>query len=184
MFKSYFSFKVQYHQIFRVEITGDMTENKQVVEHFYSCFQKLDWKGMQDCYGGDVIFYDPVFQNLDGDEVRAMWKMLCLQARDLRIEYSSITLDEDYGTCKWEARYTFSKTGRKVHNRVKAHFKFSNGKIVEHMDAFDIYRWSRQALGIKGFLFGWASAFKNTISRNARAGLKRFMEREKEAINK
>ena len=50
--------------------------------------------------------------------------------------------------------YTFNQTNRKVHNKISAIFIIENGLIVEHIDEFNLYNWSKQAIGIKGFLLG------------------------------
>lgn len=155
-----------------------MHSNKQLIEKFYSSFQKLDWRGMQECYHEDVIFYDPVFEDLDATKAKAMWKMLCLQAKDLKLNFFEVKADEEYGSCQWKATYTFSKTGRKVVNRIKAHFKFHEGKIIEHMDDFDLYSWSRQAFGAGGWVLGWSSYLKNKIRSAAKASLDKFVKQD------
>lgn len=124
-----------------------MNEEEQIIKIFYACFQKLDWRGMLACYREDVVFYDPVFENLDGKEVRAMWEMLLKNAKDLDLGCSNIRSSGDgYGSCDWIATYTFSQTGRKVINKGKAHFKFQDGKIAEHQDVFDWWMWSRRRM--------------------------------------
>jgi len=62
-----------------------MNQNEQLIKKFYDCFGKRDWKGMLDCYHEEIFFYDPVFQNLEGAEVRAMWEMLLRNAKDLQV---------------------------------------------------------------------------------------------------
>lgn len=154
-----------------------MNSNKNLVERFYDSFSKLDADSMNDCYAAHPIFNDPAFGVLQGDEVRAMWKMLCKNARDFSLSYSNIQLlDEEYATCDWVATYTFSKTGRKVVNRIKAHMRIQEGKITEHSDLFDIWKWSSQALGLPGKLLGWSGYMKNKIRYNAKKGLMKFME--------
>lgn len=155
-----------------------MHSNKQLIDEFYSSFQRLDWRGMQECYHEDVIFYDPVFEDLNARQVKAMWKMLCLQAKDFKLDFFEVKADAEYGSCKWKATYTFSKTNRKVVNRVKAHFKFHEDKIIEHMDDFDLYVWSRQAFGASGWALGWSSFLKNKIRVTAKASLENFMRHE------
>jgi ketosteroid isomerase-like protein len=152
-----------------------MHPNRQLIQKFYSSFQKLDWRGMQECYDDQVIFYDPVFEDLDAIRVKAMWKMLCQQARDFSLQFYKEEANDEYGSCQWKATYTFSKTGRKVVNRVKSHFKFHEGKIIEHMDDFDLYGWSRQAFGAGGWALGWSSYLKNKIRKTAKSNLDRFM---------
>ena len=51
--------------------------------------------------------------------------MLCKNAKDFSLTFSNIQLlDEEYATCNWVATYTFSKTGRKVVNNIKAFMSF------------------------------------------------------------
>jgi len=85
-------------------------------------------------------------------------------------------LDDEYATCNWTARYTFSKTGRKVVNYIKAHMRLKYGIIIEHSDAFKLSNWAAQALGFKGVLFGWTGFMKRKIQLNARKNLIKFIE--------
>lgn len=157
-----------------------MTNNEQLINNFYSSFQKLDHKGMNACYSGDIVFSDPVFGLLRGEKVRSMWEMLCTNAKDFTLNYGNIQhLDDEYSTCDWVATYTFSKTGKKVVNRIKANMRFANGKIIEHSDAFSLHKWSSQALGFSGWLLGWNSFFQGKIKNGARRNLLRFMEGKK-----
>ena len=150
--------------------------NEALIHRFYTAFQQRDYKTMQDCYSKDPVFNDQVFGLIEGPQVFAMWEMLCKNAKDFSLEFSNIKLlDEEYATCNWTARYTFSKTGRKVVNRIKAHLRIQEGKITEHTDEFDIWKWSRQALGLPGLLLGWSGFMKNRIRLNARKNLERFM---------
>ena len=151
--------------------------NEETIQRFYTAFEKLDYKTMQDCYSQDIIFNDAVFGVLQGDEARAMWEMLCKQATKFSLTFSDIRfLDEEYATCNWTASYTFSKTGRPVVNYVKAHMRIQDNKITEHTDQFSLYKWCRQALGIPGMLLGWSSLLQNKIRKQARGNLRKFIE--------
>jgi ketosteroid isomerase-like protein len=151
------------------------TENEQLVNDFYTAFQSLDYSFMQSCYSANPIFNDPVFGILQGNEVRSMWEMLCRNAKNFSLEFNSVNVDDEYCTCKWIARYTFSKTGRKVVNKVSTFIRVQNGKITEHTDEFDLYRWSRQALGLPGILLGWSGYLKNKIRHDAKKRLYEFI---------
>lgn len=154
-----------------------MTVNKQIIEKFYSAFQQLDYKTMQECYSNDIVFSDPVFLLLRGEEVKAMWEMLCRNARDFSLTYSDIELiDQEYATCNWTATYTFSATGNRVVNRIKAFMRFRDGRIIEHSDGFRLSTWAAQALGWKGVLFGWTGFMKRGIQKKARRNLAYFMQ--------
>jgi len=149
--------------------------NEHLIRQFYTCFQNRDWKGMQACYGDDAFFYDPVFLNLEGGEVRAMWEMLLRNAKDLQLSADRIISEDEYGSCHWKASYTFSTTGRPVVNKGKALMKIVGGKITEHQDQWSFWNWSRQALGLPGALLGWSNFLQRKVSRQARGNLDKFM---------
>ena len=155
-----------------------MNLNEELITRFYDAFHQLDYKTMQDCYHEEAVFFDPVFQDLNSTEVKMMWEMLCSQARDLKIQFAEVQADEEYGTCQWTASYTFTTTGRKVINRVKAHFKFRDGKIIEHTDDFNLWNWSRQALGLKGLLLGWSNFLQKKLNASADEKLLRFLNKK------
>ncbi len=166
-----------------------MTHAAQLpVKQFFDAFQQLDWKTMQQQYADDIVFYDPVFENLQGNEVRAMWHMLCTRSKDFSLTVEQMNVDPDpetgaggtefyYCTTDWKAEYIFSATGRKVINRVRSHMKIQDGLILEQTDAFNLYRWTRQAFGLKGWILGLTSLFRSKLRKNARQGLQLFMKR-------
>ncbi len=154
-----------------------MVTNTQLIEKFYTAFQQLDAARMNSCYSDDIVFFDPVFGLLKGEEANFMWEMLCKNASDFLLTYGNIvTLDEEYSTCDWVATYTFSKTGNKVVNKIKANMRFADGKIIEHSDAFSLHKWSKQAFGTLGVLIGWNSFFQNRIKRQAKQNLLKYMQ--------
>jgi hypothetical protein len=149
---------------------------EELIAKFYTAFQNKDWKTMQSCYHDDVVFSDPVFQNLRGNEAKAMWHMLVTAGKDLTMNFSKINADNKSGSCHWEAFYSFSRTGRNVHNVIDAKFKFKDGKIFRHTDTFNLWRWSGMALGIVGMLLGWCPLIKNRVRSLAQHNLRKFME--------
>jgi ketosteroid isomerase-like protein len=154
-----------------------MTDNKEVIRRFYTAFQQRDFTAMNECYSENIVFSDPVFLLLEGDQVRAMWEMLCKNAKDLSLTFSDIQLlDDEYATCRWTATYTFSKTGRKVVNNAKAYMRLKDGKITGHSDGFRLSTWLSQALGWKGVLLGWTGWMKRQVQANAKKALAGFME--------
>lgn len=156
-----------------------MHPNATTIETFYACFGKRDAEGMIACYAPDVEFSDPVFPRLVGEEAFSMWRMLAGRAADLRVEASGIDADDTSGRAHWEAYYTFSQTGGKVHNRIDATFVFRDGKIVRHTDRFDLRAWASMALGLKGKLLGWLPAVQNAIRANADKGLRAYIGKQR-----
>ena len=150
-------------------------DHSKLVRAFYTSFQNKDYKTMQSLYHPDATFSDPVFQNLTSGEVKAMWQMLIGAGKDLRILFSDIRCDGDQGSCHWEAFYTFSRTGKTVHNIIDTQFEFVDGAILRHRDHFNFWRWSRQAFGLTGLAIGWTPFFHNKVSQAASSGLQKFM---------
>ncbi|MGF1923141.1 MAG: nuclear transport factor 2 family protein [Bacteroidia bacterium] len=152
-----------------------MDSNEKLIIHFYTCFQNKDIKGMQDCYSENAVFNDAVFKNLNAKQVRAMWEMLIVKGKDLRLEFKDISAADNRANAHWDAFYTFSSTGRKVVNRIDASFEIRDGKIVKHYDNFSFYAWARQALGVTGVLLGWTSFLNKKVSAQAMKNLEGFM---------
>ncbi|CAG4899002.1 nuclear transport factor 2 family protein [Paraburkholderia gardini] len=145
--------------------------NAALIERFYQAFQQLDAETMSACYAEDVVFGDPVFGELRGSEAGDMWRMLTQRAQDFSVSFNQVDADETSGSAKWIARYMFTQSGRPVVNHVQSRFRFSGGLIVEQRDTFDLWGWTRQALGIKGTLLGWTPFVQGAIRNQARRGL-------------
>ena len=158
--------------------------NEDLIRRFYESFQRRDAEGMIACYHPDVAFSDPVFQGLRGGEARAMWRMLCERAKDFELTFDNVRADDAQGSAHWEARYTFSATGRRVHNVIDATFKLSGGKIIKHDDHFDLWRWARMALGPSGALLGWLPPMQGAVRGKARKGLDEFIASRGESATK
>lgn len=153
-----------------------MNENEAVINRFYTAFQQLNAAEMNACYSDDIAFYDPMFELLRGDQARAMWAMLCENAKDFSLKFAPPKDEgEGYYTTNWTATYTFSKTGRKVVNECKAYMKIENGKIIEHSDGWSLAKWSAQAIGPMGKLFGWAGLFRRKLKNGAKKSLMHYM---------
>lgn len=151
-----------------------MTANEKTIVKFYTAFTNADTTQMCECYHSNVQFRDPIFGLLKGNDVCQMWKMLIEKRKgDLKIEYFDVKADEYLGSASWIASYHFNKTNKKVINSISSKFHFKDGLIIKQNDDFDIWKWSKQALGIKGFLFGWTGFMQKTIQEQARMSLKK-----------
>lgn len=148
--------------------------NSAVITRFYQAFNRLDAEAMSACYTEDVVFSDPVFGVLKGRQAGDMWRMLTSRAKDFSLIFDNVRADGHTGGAHWVTTYLFSQTGNTVVNDIQARFVFRDGKICEHHDQFDVWRWSRQALGTKGLLLGWTPLVQNAIRAQAQKGLKAF----------
>lgn len=150
--------------------------NKEFIIHFYAALQTMNYVEMQKAYHPEAQFRDPIFGQLNCDEVKAMWQMLLTRGKNLQVAFSNIHATNTKGKCRWEAWYIFSKTGRHVHNVIRSSFEFKDGKIYRHRDTFSIWRWSRHALGVVGLFFGWSPWIQTKVKQTARENLQKFIE--------
>jgi ketosteroid isomerase-like protein len=151
-----------------------MHPNEELINNFYSAFAAGDHATMAGAYTDDATFSDPVFPNLSADEVRAMWRMFCTGGNEIKLNFSDVRADDKAGSAHWDAVYKFPKTGREVHNHINASFLFRDGKIVRHRDDFNLYAWTRMALGPMGTLLGWSPIVQGQVRKQAASQLRRF----------
>ena len=148
--------------------------NKDILDQFYSAFSMKDPERMLANYDEEVFFYDPVFGNLYGEQVRSMWRMLMKRGGDdLEISHRVLSVNDEGGQVEWTARYRFGPNKRPVMNRIIATLWIANGKIYQHEDHFDFWKWSRQALGVPGYLLGWTGYMRKKVRAMARRGLEK-----------
>jgi ketosteroid isomerase-like protein len=152
-------------------------DNAAVIRRLYGAMDAHDGEAMAECYAPDARFSDPVFPDLRGAEPGAMWRMLTERSDDLAVDLVEHGAEGDRGWARWIATYTFTQTGRPVRNDVRAAMHFRDGRIAEHHDSFDFYRWSRQALGAPGLLLGWTPVVRAAVRRRARESLDEFLAR-------
>lgn len=138
--------------------------NSDMIHRFYTAFSEGDAETMASCYHENIQFQDPVFGKISGTDPSNMWRMLIERANgNMDIKFTEVTADEEGGSAQWIARYPYGKKKRPVINFISASFKFKDGKIIEHTDHFDLWKWSRQALGLPGTLLGWTPFIQNKI---------------------
>lgn len=155
---------------------------EDLINKFYTAFNNVDADTMISCYHEDIIFEDPGFGVLHGERAKAMWQMLCASQKkggNFKVVVSNIKTNDSRGSAHWEAFYNFSKTGRKVHNKIDAQFEFKDGLIINHIDDFNLHKWASQAMGIKGMLFGCMGFFKTKLNKQTSYLLDKYIEEEK-----
>jgi hypothetical protein len=152
-----------------------MKLSHELIDTFYSAFQKKDSETMKGCYLSEATFKDEVFKNLNGYQAGKMWEMLLKNGKDMQMVYEITDDNVAFPKAKWTATYTFSKTGRKVVNVIYADFVIKEGKILTHTDTFDFHRWAKQAFGPMGVLLGWTGFFKTKIQKTVSQTLENYI---------
>ncbi|MDN3673552.1 nuclear transport factor 2 family protein [Flavobacterium branchiarum] len=156
-----------------------MNANESTISKFYTAFANADAVKMSECYHPKIQFRDPAFGLLIEDQVFKMWEMLLKKSKgNIKIEFSDIKADDFVGSASWIATYNFSKTNRNVVNHVFAEFQFQDGLIIKHTDTFDVWKWSKQAFGITGYLLGWTGFFQKKIQQQALLSLQKYQSKQ------
>jgi SnoaL-like domain len=162
-----------------------MHANHRLLNNFYASFARLDAEAMAACYAPDARFDDEAFSLRGHEEVAGMWRMLCAATRDKgadvwKLSFSGVEAGAISGKARWVADYRFSATGRLVHNVIDSRFEFNaDGLIQRQRDKFDLWAWSRQALGAPGLLLGWTPFLRRKIRAQAAANLEKYIARRK-----
>lgn len=151
-----------------------MKSNAKIITDFYTAFQNEDAEGMVQWYSDAITFEDPAFGSLSGIAAKNMWRMLCDNSKDLKVTFHVLAETGNTVTAHWEAIYTFSRTGRIVHNKVAATFTLEDGLIIDHRDHFNLWTWSQQALGTAGWLVGWSSSFRQKLQKQTQKLLSEY----------
>ena len=154
---------------------------ENLITKFYTAFKNLDAKGMAKYYHKNIVFNDPAFGTLKGDHARNMWRMLCdsQKGKEFIVTFSDVSVYENTGKAHWEAIYNFSKTGRKIHNKIEAEFEFKDGLIIKHTDTFNLHKWATQAFGFKGLAIGRTRYFKNKLQKQTNTLLDKYEAKQK-----
>jgi hypothetical protein len=152
--------------------------SQQTIEKLYAAFAALDAKAMAECYADDAVFEDEAFQLRGRHQIGGMWSMLIDAIKKHgRKEWKLEVRDITERSAHWEPTYRFSATGRLVRNIIDAEFEFdSQNRIKRQRDRFDFWRWSRQALGMPGWLLGWSGFLRNKVRRGAARQLEKYMK--------
>lgn len=156
----------------RSKITKMDQQNQDIINAFYTAFKNLEAEKMVSFYGDDIVFEYPAFGQLKGERAKNMWRMLIeiQQGKDFQVTFKKVTEN----TAHWEANYVFSQTNRKVHNIINAKFIIKEGKIVQHVDDFNLHKWAKQALGFKGAFLGGTKFFKKKLQAQTNRLLDKF----------
>lgn len=158
-----------------------MHPNEATIQRLYTAFAALDAHAMTACYAPAACFDDPGFRLNGRRQIAGMWHMLCDAARsnareDWQLNFKEVQANALSGQAQWEVQYQFSRTHRRVHNRVTSRFSFTpHGLIESQVDEFDLWRWSRQAIGLGGYVLGWTPFFRQQMRRQTHAALAQYM---------
>jgi ketosteroid isomerase-like protein len=160
-------------------MSADIAAHEAVIERLYRALGAGDGDTMSACYTEDATFEDPAFGRLEDGRGQAMWRMLTSRGGDVQVTLVDRRAGADgTATAHWLADYTFTETGRTVHNDVHASFVFRGGLIAAHRDRFDLRAWGAQALGPVPGLLGYTPLLALMLRRRTSATLAAYIAGE------
>jgi len=145
-------------------------DTREALVRFYDALARRDGETLSTMYADTATFRDPVF-HLQGKQIGLMWIGLMRRAKDFAVSYTIAQAGPGRGLVEWTARYLFGGR-RPVVNVILSEIEFEDGRIVRQTDRFDFRRWSAQAFGTPGKLFGRFGWFQRVVSRRAAGGLR------------
>lgn len=157
----------------------------ETLQKFSQHLSNLDADALVQLYHNDVIFEDPAFGRIKGERVKDMWRLLLGRKVETKLEINVIDVQSDglTGTASWEAKYLFNVTGRKVHNKITSTFELMDGLIIKQDDKFDLYKWSKQAMGMTGTIVGWTKFFQHNLQGKTEYMLDNFIAKKEEGVS-
>lgn len=152
-----------------------MSELPQVLLDYSNSFEKRNIKAMTACYTSDVIYFDPLFGYLDGEQVTAMWQLRLSDLDQFAIALEKIA---DEGDGYYKMKYSISyrkKDNRPVSMNVQVFFKLDQNRIVEQSEAFSVHALLKQERGMIGHLMGWNRMMQQARKNKARKELLKYL---------
>jgi len=158
-----------------------MHANALLLQRLFTGLNQHDHEVMAACYHLRATFTDIAFDLRGRKEIHAMWHMICApddRTSDIRATCNVVHADDLRGQVSLVDDYTFSSTGRRVHNVIDSNLRFEDGMIIQQHDVCDARAWAAMALpGVGGFLAG---RFRILRSFKAQQMLKNFVNKHSE----
>jgi len=76
--------------------------NSDLIKKFYDSFANGDAEGMVNCYDDNIVFSDPAFGELKGNDAKNMWRMLLSRSNDIKITFENVKADDKSGSANWK----------------------------------------------------------------------------------
>jgi ketosteroid isomerase-like protein len=132
-----------------------MHPNATVLHRLFTALNHDDHATMAACYHPEATFHDIAFDLRRRPRIHGMWHMIC-ERSDVKATFEIVRADDREGWVNLVDDYTFSDTGKPVHNIIESRFRFKDGLIIDHTDTCDPRAWATMALGDgpAGFLAG------------------------------
>ena len=150
--------------------------NADLLHRLFTGLSHHDHGEMASCYHQDAAFRDIAFDLIGKKQIHAMWHMI--SETDIRPTFHVVRADEERGVVKLVDDYTFTSTGKPVHNIIVSNFRFQGGRIIDHQDVCDARAWASMALG--GPVGFFAGRFRILRSFQARRLLRSFIAKHPE----
>lgn len=149
--------------------------NIEIIDLFFTAFGNLNDRDLNALYSDTIIYSDPLFGLLQGQQVKDKWEMVCKNMTEFRLTViKKEEIDHEYATCEWKAEYISVDSGGPIVFSSKSFMRFAEGKIIEHSEGFSLTKWVAQVYGIKGRFFGWLNFMKRKAQAECQERLEQY----------
>jgi len=163
-----------------------MHANAALLDKLFTALRAHKHETMATCYASDAQFHDIAFDREGVEEIHQMWRMICRDETDIKVEFEILEADDRVGRARLFEKYQFgasrrdNEKGVPVVNRIESRFEFEDGLIKRQDDDCDPKEWARQAMKghpIRAFLAG---RIRLVRSKGADKKLRTFLDENPE----
>lgn len=155
------------------------TSEHTVIHELFDALNNRDYKRMWKCYEPEAGFYDPAYEDLNYEEIKAMWHQICKRQTDLEAIITKVKqIDDDIITYRWRAEYTHAQYGSEMVNKIKGTVTLSErGLILNQTEKYNLWKWFSMATGFVGTYFGWMPNMHKSLRASVNKSLHGFMRK-------
>jgi hypothetical protein len=138
-------------------------KDKACLKNYVKALIKKESHALADCYSEEANFFDPIFDNLDKENLVKYWELRFTTYKDLKILVLASELYEHSASIKWFISY--KQKNKKIRYSMVSILEIRNGKIIKQFDHFHFWKMAMQAYGFMGFFLGWTKLMNARVKK-------------------
>jgi hypothetical protein len=147
------------------------------IETYFDAFSKGDYRTMRSLCDPKITFNDPVYTSLQGKSVFALHHFMAERRICPTITIRSISEKGNRVKVKWTNEYEYATYKTHISIDVRSIFHFEHTSIISQTDQYNLWKWSKMALGFTGTYLGWTPMFRSTLRRSSQQSLATFIQK-------
>jgi hypothetical protein len=141
------------------------------VEQLFKAAQARDPDAILLAYAEEALIDHPLLGSLSRADYAAALTAFLQETPDYELTFQINHAGIDHAEAEWTLSYVFHATGRSIVTKGETAFRLSGLRIIHQRDDFDRRDWSRQALGLSGFVLSFVPGWRAFLERELRRSL-------------